>query len=344
MKIKSIILAAAIIIILGSMTFWSYWTFSAPDKTCLSCHEIGIAYDNWAQSAHRDIDCKNCHGGALSSGLHSLRENARRVFQHYSEDYHDDIGLSEQQVVDIMQECRGCHQREYANWQASGHSMTYEAVYLNEEHNTTERLNNDCLRCHGIFYEGAVNDIVTPINMEGPWELVNPESADRPTIPCLTCHRIHAQGVPATAPNYAHPENISYQRNRVVRVGFYDRREKMFIPADILPVLELSNEEIIVTSDEVQRVCTQCHAPIVHHIAGTSDDKTPRGVHEGLACSSCHAAHSNETAQSCSNCHPSLSNCGLDVKTMNTTFKTANSAHDIHFMECTDCHTDGIPG
>ena len=35
--------------------------------------------------------------------------------------------------------------------------------------------------------------------------------------------------------------------------------------------------------------------------------------------------------------------CGLNVETMDTTFKSAKSPHNIHFVKCIDCHTKGIP-
>jgi hypothetical protein len=53
---------------------------------------------------------------------------------------------------------------------------------------------DDCLRCHGMHFEGGVRDLVTPLNTAGPWRIVPAEMADRPTMPCLTCHGVHRQG------------------------------------------------------------------------------------------------------------------------------------------------------
>ena len=53
---------------------------------------------------------------------------------------------------------------------------------------------------------------------------------------------------------------------------------------------------------------------------GSGDDRTPVGVHEGLSCLACHLKHGQQTRASCANCHPRLSNCGLDVEKMDTTF------------------------
>ena len=75
----------------------------------------------------------------------------------------------------------------------------------------------------------------------------------------------------------------------------------------------------------------------------SGDDRTPVGVHEGLSCFACHQGHGQTTRVSCATCHPKLSNCGLNVETMDTTFKSAKSPHNIHFVKCIDCHGKGIP-
>jgi hypothetical protein len=38
-----------------------------------------------------------------------------------------------------------------------------------------------------------------------------------------------------------------------------------------------------------------------------------------------------------------MSNCGLDVEKMDTTFRAAESKHNIHWVQCTDCHPKGVP-
>ncbi len=93
-----------------------------------------------------------------------------------------------------------------------------------------------------------------------------------------------------------------------------------------------------VSDDPIMRNCVQCHAPNAIHQAGTSDDRTPRGVHEGLSCVACHELHSNDARKSCQECHPAISNCKLDVTKMNTSYADSKSPNNIHFVACTDCH------
>jgi hypothetical protein len=345
MKTRSLIKGSAILlacVLAGSVGLYTYWRIAPADRRCGSCHEIESARDVWAESPHRDIACAECHGTALSSGFHSVTEKARMAFTHFNRPPRDEIHLTERHVIEVMERCRACHAREYADWTSGGHSPTYADMFLDKEHNEKEQLSESCLRCHGMFFEGAIADLVTPIDRRGPWRLVDGEIASLPTIPCLACHHIHVEGLPAVRPDYADPARIAARRGpRGAKVGFYDRYERMHFEAEQLPEPRLFHDGagVPVAPDARQRVCVQCHAPNAFHEAGSGDDRTPRGVHEGLSCSACHAPHSNDARGSCANCHPQLSNCGLDVETMETTYAEPSSPHNVHFVACTDCHT-----
>lgn len=342
-RIPAAVLAAVLLVAGGS---YYYWTSASPRSTCGSCHEIESSSDMWAHSGHRDFSCRECHGTALSSGLHSLKEKGMMFIDHFTGNLPDRIALDEGQVLELTENCRRCHGAEYAGWISGGHSATYAAIFLNDKHNAAEQLSADCLRCHGMFYGGMIQDLVTPLSRTGPWTLAAAGESGRPVIPCLTCHMIHSEGSPAVPAEYADPGGIFYRRRAgPPPVLFYDRYEKTYFQASALPTLKLKEgtRGVKISDDPRQTVCFQCHAPGAFHQAGTGDDRTPRGVHEGLSCLACHDSHSNESRRSCVNCHPAISNCGLDVTKMNTTFADHRSAHDIHFVSCIDCHAKGIP-
>jgi len=339
---------AFIAILIAFGIFYGYWNSASPEKTCASCHEIVKSVELLAESPHRNLACKDCHGTALSNGFHSLKEKGMMVVHHAGNRYIDNIRLNEQQVLDVMNHCNHCHAAEYADWNAGGHSVRYSHIFLDIKHNRTEQINPDCLRCHGMFSDVPVRDVVEPLDKTGPWKLKNPEIHDRPVIPCLACHQVHKTGMPRVSPDYPNPRNIFYMRqnqNKPAKVSFYSRVERTNIPAEDLPILQLKDKDraVKVSVDPVMRNCVQCHAPNSHHMAGTSDDRTPRGVHEGIGCPACHQPHSNDAGQSCAHCHPAISNCGIDVTAMNTTYANQGSTHNIHWVACTDCHSEGIP-
>lgn len=325
-----------------------YFEFAPPERTCLSCHELREPYDRWAASAHREVSCKRCHGGALTSGWHGMRENLARLVAHFRDEYHDNMRLRESQVVEMSKQCGRCHTQELVYWEGGGHGITYAEIFLNAAHNAKEQIAEDCLRCHGMFYEGPVADVVEPLAVQGPWKLKDPSLAKRPAVPCLACHQIHVAGHPFSGRSDRGPNTQPAQAAGDASRGticLYSRRERTHFAATALPTPRIHDRgrPVTVSSDPRQRLCVQCHAPNAFGQAGSGDDRTPVGVHEGLSCAACHAAHSNDTKTSCAQCHPKFSHCGLDVTTMDTSFRARDSKHNIHFIRCESCHAQGVP-
>jgi hypothetical protein len=335
------IVLLVILIVLGS--FYTCWNSSSPERTCSSCHEISKSVNMFARSAHRKLSCQECHGTALSNGFHSLKEKGSMVVHHVSNKLIEDIRLNEDQILAVMDNCKRCHNSEYAGWSAGGHSARYKDILLDKKHNQTEQINNDCLRCHGMFCDRPVQNIVQPLDKTGPWKFNRTEMSDRPAIPCMACHQIHNKGFPRVNPDYSNPKNIFYTRqDSSANVSLYYRPDKLNISVEYLSKLILweGDRPVKVSDDLLTRICVQCHSPNSRHQSGTGDDRTPRGVHEGIGCTTCHETHSNDARQSCSKCHPAISNCKLDVKLMNTSFKDTGSPNNIHWVACTDCHKE----
>ena len=346
MKKILIISLIPLLIIAVLLASYSGWNAASPAKTCASCHEISHSVNTLTESTHRNIACSECHGTALSEGIHSLTEKAAMLFHHNSEITPEDIKVTEEQRLEMMQRCKGCHQTEYARWNSGGHSMNYSEVFLNPVHNKAETLSEDCLRCHGMFYDkGTVGDIVEPLDNAGPWRLKNTGLSERPAIPCFACHRVHQPGNPWKRQNLDEPASLHYSRVDRPLNAFYYRRDSMYFPVSLLASQEINYRSLPVkiSNDPNQRLCLQCHSPNAFNMGGTSDDRTPRGVHEGISCLACHDSHSNSAVSSCKNCHPAISNCKLDVEKMNTTHNDQASRNNIHFVGCTDCHSKGRP-
>lgn len=319
--------------------FYGYWIYADPRNTCAGCHEIVSSVGTWEYSAHRDIRCSHCHGTALENGIHSLKEKSLMVLTHATRRKQPgDIRMNETQVLEVSDRCSVCHQSEYARWQAGGHSVRYKDIFLDTAHNAAERPGPDCLRCHAMFFQGGIKDLVTPVSIKGPWKLLDKNKVNQPVIPCLACHQVHTENPPLNTFNgNADTAKWSF---RNPDYGLYIRSEKLFLRADYLPVPEMfqENSQVKVFQGPGLALCIQCHSPGAFHQAGTHDDRTPTGVHEGLSCLSCHDSHSNDASRSCSTCHPAISNCSLDVMKMNTTYLDSNSPNNIHFVSCNDCH------
>ena len=322
------ILTTSILILVGLFllfsSFYTYWNSAPAEQTCASCHEIAPRVTSLSHSAHRDLSCKECHGTALSNGLHSLREKSKMIIGHVKGSHADKVKMNEEQYIKVMESCAKCHASEFAHWRSGRHSATYTDIFLDEKHNSIEQLNFDCLRCHGMFFEGTIDDLMDNTSTQGPWNLRDKKKTTHPTMPCSACHTIHTESETGKAPE----------------ASFFIRADNMHVPVEMLFKANITHQgkEIHVSDDPQMRNCVQCHAPNSFHISGTSDDRTPRGVHEGLSCLSCHEPHNNDAKNSCIKCHPAISNCNLDVTQMNTTFSKADSPNNIHWVSCTDCH------
>ncbi|MGD0411107.1 MAG: hypothetical protein ABSC18_05335 [Verrucomicrobiota bacterium] len=306
----------------------AWFQFGNPANTCASCHEMTGVHSAWSESSHRTLPCRNCHGGSLTLDLHALRAHGNRVVQHLAGSPDQTIRLTEKDVLALQEACRACHPQSLADWESGRHSATYARLYLSATHNKDEQLAADCLRCHGMFFDGYIEDLVTPISTNGPWALQDAAKAGQPAIPCLACHQVHT---PAAS--------------RLQPASLYVRRERASISADLLPITPIAQGDhpVKVSTDARQRLCTQCHAPNAFRQQGSRMDRTPGGVHEGLSCLDCHSPHSNSAKASCAACHPSDSHCGLDVEKMDTTFLSTGSKHNIHFVACGDCHNGRRP-
>ena len=354
-----IVVLCAILFLPGASLYYAY----SGGKSCAKCHEIWQPYRDWHESAHRNIACSECHGDVMTLDAGYHLKNLRQLVAHVRGKIPEQVHLKTEDVLQIEKRCAKCHREEYASWSAGAHSTTYTKIFLNKEHNTQTLLMDDCLRCHAMHFQGSIRDLVTPLNKEGPWRLVDNKLADQPAIPCLMCHEMHRHGDPLSRPQ-VRPNDATGSAGVPPAVGratsrppgpeqeitrpslaLFDRRQQDYVSLDHLPLPQMFEgpRPVKISPDSRQALCYQCHAPTAGAQVGSGDDRTPIGVHEGLSCFACHEKHAQTTRASCTTCHPQLSNCGINVETMDTTFKNAKSLHNIHTVKCADCHTKGVP-
>ena len=308
---------------------------SSRGEGCARCHEIRANFDTWRHSSHRKVNCVECHASSLAT-------NVRRVSRHARGDVPEQIHLQLDDALQMVARCQACHQQEFSQWRSGAHSTTYARIFTDPEHNHKRRLMDDCLRCHGMHFQGPIGDVVEPISTNGPWRLKDRKLINAPVIPCLTCHSIHREGEPL-----GKSDRQAGPKQEVTRpsVSLMDRRTQLHLSVAYLPIPPMLEgpRPVRTSTDRRQALCYQCHAPEATRQVASGDDRTPIGVHEGLSCFACHEKHGQKTRASCSTCHPRLSNCGLDVEKMDTTFFAASSKHNIHFVKCIDCHPKGVP-
>src|SRR5664280_2514868 len=303
-RILWLALAVPVVLLLLAVPAGSAYYAAAGGKACIRCHELEPAYHAWAASAHRSVQCKECHGSIFSTDVAFHLNNVRQLWRHLRGQVPERLLVQQRDISRGMNErCGKCHQQEFAAWAAGPHHATYERILLNSDQNTKRLPNERSLPCHDMHRPGS------PLVLRPAISAANPPP-------------------PPPAP-----------------MAFYDRREQVHVRAELLPLPAMFDgaRPVSVSPDARQAICYQCHAPDHTFQAGSGDDRTCVGVHEGLSCAACHGGHDLNARASCAQCHPRLSNCGLEVERMDTTFQSAASRHNIHFVKCADCHAAGVP-
>jgi nitrate/TMAO reductase-like tetraheme cytochrome c subunit len=321
-RFRTLLLIGLLVILLALPAGSLYYEYSQ-GKACARCHEIWQPYTDWHTSAHRNVPCSACHGDVFTLATRFHWNNIRRRAGHLSGTLSERVPLQTRDVFQVNDLCRNCHQEEYADWSASSHSATYAEIFLDKKHNRQQLLIDDCLRCHGMHFQGGIRDLVTPVDTTGPWRLWWPKLTSRPAIPCLTCHQMHREGPTLIRPAVKAANASTTEEISRPSLALFDRRELEHVSVQRLPLPKMRQaaRDVKISPDPRQALCYQCHAPLSTFEVGSGDDRTPVGVHEGLSCLACHEKHGQKTRASCANCHPHLSNCGLDVETMDTTFR-----------------------
>jgi hypothetical protein len=347
LKFAAMAVGAVALLAVGGTYGASYYYTTQYGQGCASCHEMAGFVSLVHAAPHRTTNCMDCHEASLATKLRHMRIHTFGVIP-------EAIRLRDVDVQAMTANCQKCHQEEYAAWHAGPHSATYSQIFADPTHNAKRMLMDDCFRCHGMYFNGPVRDLVQPLNTKGPWRLLRAGLANQPAMPCMTCHQMHREGAQEVRPS----SRVSVAGAAVHdSLAFYDRRESLHFAAATLAIPQLydGGHAVKMNQDQRQALCYQCHAPREPEAGsvaaknawgpqvGSGDDRTPMGVHEGLSCVSCHNGHNENARASCKTCHPQMSHCGLDVEKMDTTFASSASQHNIHWVKCADCHQHGIP-
>lgn len=203
--------------------------------------------------------------------------------------------------------CGKCHTQEQTEWASSTdlHALPVDKVLTNPEHNSTELLINDCIKCHSTFQEPlGIAYFVTPLdtigNPPGTWTALHANVWQ--ATKCEVCHnpasndslKLAKYGSELDGPWHAGYINLStlpaaYQVVRSLTTG---QTWKYYYPdQNSLPVLEM-------------KLCNSCHDP-----ADEGDEPSmsldgincgPQGGdgrvyvasnHQGFTCTDCHTPH-----------------------------------------------------
>ncbi|MBI4403517.1 MAG: cytochrome c3 family protein [Deltaproteobacteria bacterium] len=67
------LISGGILAVIGLLIAWRTHHYIQHDpRFCTSCHTMQSAYQRWAESGHKDIECHTCHESYIMSNLHQL--------------------------------------------------------------------------------------------------------------------------------------------------------------------------------------------------------------------------------------------------------------------------------
>ena len=114
------------------------------------------------------MDCKECHGSAFTLDLDMHATNLRHLYYQVSGRIPERVRLKDAAGRPRRRQLRrAATATRSPSGRAGGHSVAYSHIFLSAKHNAKTRLMDDCLRCHGMFADGNVADIVAPIDNGG---------------------------------------------------------------------------------------------------------------------------------------------------------------------------------
>ena len=225
-KFAGLVIASVAAVSIALVYSASYYYTSQHGQGCASCQEMAAYTSALHNSAHRTTTCLDCHDAGLATKLRHIRVH---LFGQPPEAIH----LRDVDVLSMTTSCQRYHQHEYAAWHAGPHGATYAQIFTNPEHNTQRRLTDDCFRCHGMHINGAVRDLVQPMNASGPWRLVRASFANEPAMPCMACHQVHREGSLQSRPAQRFSIAVPPVRDSLAS---FDRREELHFAAKLLTI------------------------------------------------------------------------------------------------------------
>jgi len=278
-----LIIAFLILVIVagGGVVAFKFYDFTQNNpKFCVSCHLMQPAYDAWAESEHKDVNCHDCH--------HLTIPEQNRLLVNFVLHRPDKVPERHGKVIVPWKYCASCH------WETDDRYPEAKKVnrsWGHAKHVFMEQI--ECARCHGYIthrftaeerfcvrcHEGKE---VHGVGMEG--------------LACLNCHtdRTH---------------DIRPDRAKCLFCHGGEKYAKILKEGDTLDVRHhepdpglVEGATKIVLSDDapMQFDCYKCHHP---HTKARPDWSGCITCHPKIPNTGQHGLHIETMGLNCSNCH-----------------------------------------
>lgn len=276
-KAKVIIAVLVLVIAVGGgVIAYKFYDFTQNNpKFCVACHLMQPAYDAWAESEHKSINCHDCHHLSIPEQNQLL---ISFVFKRPTS-----VPPRHGKVIVGWKYCVSCHweqSEKYPNAPKINDSSMHAKHYFSEQ--------IECSKCHGY--------IVHEFTPEARF--------------CVKCHEnkeVHGKGMEGLACLNCHTEKSSTLRperaNCLYCHGTEKSGEKSATEERYLPKPETVQKAIkikIAKDSPMKFDCYKCHKP---HDKARPDWANCLDCHKRIPDVGKHSMHIKTMGMSCKDCH-----------------------------------------
>jgi len=201
-RIKLLIIGLSAFVIFIAV-FAGTMEFTAQNFFCGACHEMREHFGTWKVSAHKDIDCVDCH---ISPGVLNMAKTKlaalREVYVHFTEDknFQDIKSGIKAHVPD--ENCTKCHTN-------TSNLIVYHSLKITHRDHWNRRI--DCIVCHSEVVHGPRAAYKNTPSMETCRQCHDGRKAPDA---CGTCHVILGTRAPsAFDPQWVEAHKMDVQQN-----------------------------------------------------------------------------------------------------------------------------------
>jgi hypothetical protein len=285
LKAKLLIIALITFIVAGSgYVAYRFYDFTQNNpKFCVGCHLMQPAFDTWAESEHKDLNCHDCHHLSVPE----MNDLLISFVLHRPNQVPERHG----KVIVSKKYCNQCH--------TEGKAKRINKSLFHAKHVYMEQL--ECTECHGDVKPDKsglhrflpTEKFCTKCHTD---KVVHGEGMGG--LACLNCHTDRTQDLKPGRKKclYCHSADDSI-RKELVDHGSMDVR---FFTPDASVIKKATKIRYTETSP-MQFYCYECHKP---HTAGKVRPKTTDCLrcHAGTPKVGKHKVHLNMDMQ-CKDCH-----------------------------------------
>jgi len=284
MTVKGKILVAFLllaIVVIGGVIAFKFYDFTQNNpKFCVSCHLMQPAYDAWASSAHKDINCHDCH--------HLTIAEQNKLLVNFVLHRPEEVPERHGKVIVPWKYCIQCHwetDEKYPDAKQINTSPGHAKHYFMEK--------IECAKCHGYITHRFIAEERFCVRCHEGKEV---HGVGMENLACLNCHTDRTRDFKPDRAKCLYCHGSKKNQEEVLATGTIDVRYNLPDPS----VVESATKISLTKDSPMQFDCYTCHQP---HSKVRPDWKICLKCHENIPITGAHQMHIESMGLECNSCH-----------------------------------------